>query len=103
MYALRYEFTYTEDAAVAALHWIFNPTRKSAVFKATTATDKAPMANYTFKGIFELLKDSGSEFMENNSLRLGAALAFNAIFSIPPATDYHKGGRLFFRRKSCIR
>ncbi|SFU70406.1 YihY/virulence factor BrkB family protein [Pontibacter akesuensis] len=42
------------------------------------------MANYTLGGIFQLIKASGSEFMENNSLRLGAALAFNAIFSIPP-------------------
>lgn len=31
-----------------------------------------------------MVKDSGSEFMENNSFRLAGALAFNAIFSIPP-------------------
>ncbi|AKD02643.1 YihY/virulence factor BrkB family protein [Pontibacter korlensis] len=42
------------------------------------------MANYTIKGIFQLLKISVNEFLENNSLRLAAALAFNAIFSIPP-------------------
>lgn len=31
-----------------------------------------------------MIKTSGSEFMENNSFRLAGALAFNAIFSIPP-------------------
>ncbi len=31
-----------------------------------------------------MLKTSVSEFLDNNSLRLAAALAFNAIFSIPP-------------------
>ncbi|MER2997236.1 YihY/virulence factor BrkB family protein [Pontibacter populi] len=42
------------------------------------------MATYTFKDIFSLLKTSVSEFLDNESLRLAAALAFNAIFSIPP-------------------
>ena len=42
------------------------------------------MANYTLKGIFSLLKTSASGFIEANSLRMAAALAFNAIFSIPP-------------------
>ncbi|WP_439881084.1 YihY/virulence factor BrkB family protein [Pontibacter sp. MBLB2868] len=42
------------------------------------------MADYTIKETLPLLKNSASEFMENNSLRLAAALAFNAIFSIPP-------------------
>jgi membrane protein len=42
------------------------------------------MATYTFKDIFALLKSSVSEFLDNESLRLAAALAFNAIFSIPP-------------------
>ncbi|MHA6246339.1 YihY/virulence factor BrkB family protein [Pontibacter sp. CAU 1760] len=42
------------------------------------------MADYTLKGIGGLLKTSASEFLDNNSLRLAAALAFNAIFSIPP-------------------
>ncbi|HEY4650543.1 MAG TPA: YihY/virulence factor BrkB family protein [Pontibacter sp.] len=42
------------------------------------------MANFTFKDIFSLLKTSVSEFLDNDSLRLAAALAFNAIFSIPP-------------------
>ncbi|RIJ37435.1 YihY/virulence factor BrkB family protein [Pontibacter oryzae] len=40
--------------------------------------------NYTPKEIFGLLKTSGIEFLDNKSLRLAAALAFNAIFSIPP-------------------
>ncbi len=42
------------------------------------------MADFTFKDIFSLLKTSVSEFLDNESLRLAAALAFNAIFSIPP-------------------
>ncbi|MBC5994880.1 YihY/virulence factor BrkB family protein [Pontibacter sp. SD6] len=42
------------------------------------------MPSYTFKDTFALLKDSASEFSDNNSLMLAAALAFNAIFSIPP-------------------
>ncbi|MBB6609848.1 YihY/virulence factor BrkB family protein [Pontibacter sp. Tf4] len=42
------------------------------------------MATFTFKDIFSLLKTSVSEFLDNDSLRLAAALAFNAIFSIPP-------------------
>ncbi|WP_299826307.1 YihY/virulence factor BrkB family protein [uncultured Pontibacter sp.] len=42
------------------------------------------MARYTLKEIFKLLKLSVNEFLDNNSLRLAAALAFNAIFSIPP-------------------
>lgn len=42
------------------------------------------MATYTLKDIFSLLKSSVSEFLDNESLRLAAALAFNAIFSIPP-------------------
>ncbi|MCJ8163879.1 YihY/virulence factor BrkB family protein [Pontibacter sp. E15-1] len=42
------------------------------------------MADYTMRGVFDLIKRSGSEFSDNDSLRLAAALAFNAIFSIPP-------------------
>lgn len=42
------------------------------------------MAEVTAKNIFNMIKTSGSEFMENNSFRLAGALAFNAIFSIPP-------------------
>lgn len=42
------------------------------------------MPSYTFKDIFGLLKTTFNEFTENNSLLLAAALAFNAIFSIPP-------------------
>jgi len=42
------------------------------------------MAEITTKGILALLKSSASEFIENNSFRLAGALAFNAIFSIPP-------------------
>jgi membrane protein len=43
-----------------------------------------PMPDYTLKGILSLLKTSATEFLESNSLRMAAALAFNAIFSIPP-------------------
>jgi membrane protein len=42
------------------------------------------MAKYTFKDIFSLIKESAGQFMENNSLRLAAALAYNTIFSLPP-------------------
>jgi membrane protein len=42
------------------------------------------MANITLKGIWYLLKNSGSEFIENNSFRLAGALAYVTIFSLPP-------------------
>ncbi|MFC6996995.1 YihY/virulence factor BrkB family protein [Rufibacter roseus] len=42
------------------------------------------MAKYSTKGIFKLIKNSASEFMANNSLRLAAALSYNTIFSLPP-------------------
>ncbi|MBC5774375.1 YihY/virulence factor BrkB family protein [Pontibacter sp. KCTC 32443] len=42
------------------------------------------MAAFALKDTFSLLKASVSEFLDNESLRLAAALAFNAIFSIPP-------------------
>ncbi|WP_299760370.1 YihY/virulence factor BrkB family protein [uncultured Pontibacter sp.] len=42
------------------------------------------MSRYTLSGIFQLLKTSVDGFLEAYSLRLAAALAFNAIFSIPP-------------------
>lgn len=42
------------------------------------------MAKFTIKEIFPLLKTSVSGFMDSNALSLAAALAFNAIFSIPP-------------------
>ncbi|WP_114777738.1 YihY/virulence factor BrkB family protein [Botryobacter ruber] len=42
------------------------------------------MANLLLKKTLPLLKATFSGFNENNSLMLAAALAFNAIFSIPP-------------------
>lgn len=42
------------------------------------------MAEITTQNVISMLKSSASEFMENNSFRLAGALAFNAIFSIPP-------------------
>ncbi|WP_210463169.1 MULTISPECIES: YihY/virulence factor BrkB family protein [Rufibacter] len=42
------------------------------------------MAKYTAKSILDLVKNSASEFMKNNSLRLAAALSYNTIFSLPP-------------------
>ncbi|MBA9079362.1 MULTISPECIES: YihY/virulence factor BrkB family protein [Rufibacter] len=42
------------------------------------------MANYSTKSIFQLIANSGKEFMKNNSLRLAAALSYNTIFSLPP-------------------
>ncbi|WP_187264043.1 YihY/virulence factor BrkB family protein [Pontibacter beigongshangensis] len=42
------------------------------------------MANSTVSKIWPLLKTTFNGFNDNNSLLLAAALAFNAIFSIPP-------------------
>ncbi|WP_347157385.1 YihY/virulence factor BrkB family protein [Pontibacter chitinilyticus] len=42
------------------------------------------MSDFTIKGALPILKASVSEFTANNALSLAAALAFNAIFSIPP-------------------
>ncbi|MBF9252883.1 YihY/virulence factor BrkB family protein [Pontibacter sp. 172403-2] len=42
------------------------------------------MAKFTIKEVFPLLKTSVSGFTDGNALSLAAALAFNAIFSIPP-------------------
>src|SRR6478672_2897129 len=42
------------------------------------------MSNITFKGLFTIAKNSVTEFLNNNSLRLAAALAYNTIFSLPP-------------------
>ena len=42
------------------------------------------MAKYTAKDIWSLTKTTGGQFMENNSFRLAAALAYNTIFSLPP-------------------
>lgn len=42
------------------------------------------MANYTFKDVLSVFKQTGSEFMDNNSLRLAGALAYNTIFALPP-------------------
>lgn len=42
------------------------------------------MAKYTFKDVLDISKHSVSEFMENNSFRLAAALSYNTIFALPP-------------------
>jgi membrane protein len=42
------------------------------------------MAKYTFKDIWAMTKSTVGQFMENNSFRLAAALAYNTIFSLPP-------------------
>jgi membrane protein len=42
------------------------------------------MAKYNATSIFGILKNSAAQFMENNSLRLAAALSYNTIFSLPP-------------------
>ncbi|WP_242926458.1 YihY/virulence factor BrkB family protein [Pontibacter vulgaris] len=42
------------------------------------------MTAISIKSILPLFKSTFSEFNENNSFRLAGALAFNAIFSIPP-------------------
>jgi len=42
------------------------------------------MAKFTFKEILPMFKTSIGGFTDSNALSLAAALAFNAIFSIPP-------------------
>ncbi len=42
------------------------------------------MADISIKSILPLFKSTVAQFNENNSFRLAGALAFNAIFSIPP-------------------
>jgi len=42
------------------------------------------MTEYTPQNVFSLFKKAAIEFTENDSLLLAAAVAFNAIFSIPP-------------------
>lgn len=42
------------------------------------------MAKYTYKDVLSICKHSVSEFMENNSFRLAAALSYNTIFALPP-------------------
>jgi membrane protein len=42
------------------------------------------MAKHTFKDVWTMTKSSFGQFMENNSFRLAAALAYNTIFSLPP-------------------
>lgn len=42
------------------------------------------MSNITPKALFSIAKNSVTEFLNNNSLRLAAALAYNTIFSLPP-------------------
>jgi membrane protein len=42
------------------------------------------MATITAKDVWEMTKTTVSQFMENNSFRLAAALAYNTIFSLPP-------------------
>ncbi|MGV3502297.1 MAG: YihY/virulence factor BrkB family protein [Adhaeribacter sp.] len=42
------------------------------------------MAKYSFSDIWAMTKSTVGQFMENNSFRLAAALAYNTIFSLPP-------------------
>ena len=42
------------------------------------------MSTITPNAVWYLAKNSATEFMKNNSLRLAAALAYNTIFSLPP-------------------
>ena len=41
-------------------------------------------SRYTVSGLASILKCTAIEFIDNNSLRMAAALAYNAIFSLPP-------------------
>ncbi len=38
----------------------------------------------SFKGVFELVKDAGQKWINDNAARLGAALSYYTIFAIPP-------------------
>jgi len=42
------------------------------------------MAKITAKDVWAMTKTTVGQFMENNSFRLAAALAYNTIFSLPP-------------------
>jgi membrane protein len=42
------------------------------------------MAKFSMKDIWAMTKTTVAQFMENNSFRLAAALAYNTIFSLPP-------------------
>jgi membrane protein len=42
------------------------------------------MAKITAKDVWQMTKTTIGQFMENNSFRLAAALAYNTIFSLPP-------------------
>ena len=42
------------------------------------------MAKISAKDVWEMTKNTVGQFMENNSFRLAAALAYNTIFSLPP-------------------
>jgi membrane protein len=42
------------------------------------------MAKIAAKDVWQMTKSTFGQFMENNSFRLAGALAFNAIFSLPP-------------------
>src|SRR5215217_34944 len=42
------------------------------------------MSKFSFKDIMTMAKNTVGQFMENNSFRLAAALAYNTIFSLPP-------------------
>src|SRR5690349_13525353 len=37
-----------------------------------------------FKGIYELVKDAGTKWVDDSVARLGAALSYYTIFAIPP-------------------
>jgi membrane protein len=42
------------------------------------------MSKFSFKDVLTMTKTTVAQFMENNSFRLAAALAYNTIFSLPP-------------------
>jgi membrane protein len=42
------------------------------------------MSKFTIKDVWAMTKTTVGQFMENNSFRLAAALAYNTIFSLPP-------------------
>jgi membrane protein len=48
--------------------------------------------------MLSVLKQTASEWMEDNAPSLGAALAYYTVFSLAPAHDYrYCNGRVFFR------
>jgi membrane protein len=60
------------------------PVTVRKIYSNPTLQQIKGMRNITPKAIWHLITESFNQFLENNSLRLAAALAYNTIFSLPP-------------------